>query len=177
MPTAEPNPPSQVAPVPAGTYVVDPQRSEVRFRAKAFGMIWVRGSMPVVEGTVQVTDGRLSGTGEIAADAVDTGVGARDRHLRTSHYLGTKQHPRIQVAADDVAIGSGRADCTVTVRGTAAGVPVEVREITASGDTLRIEGVVELDRTPYPMLPPLAGVSRTVHVEVTVLATRTATGG
>lgn len=174
MSAAEQNQPDQVASstaVPSGTYAVDVQESEVRFRAKAFGLIWVRGTMPIAEGTVRITDGRLSGVGEIAADAVNTRVAPRDWHLRTSHYLGTSKHPRIRVAADDVELSSKRADSVVTVKGTPGTVPVEVREIETTGDRLRIEVAADLDRSPYPMLPPLAGVSRIVHVEVTVRAT------
>lgn len=53
MSAAEQNQPDQVASstaVPSGTYAVDVQESEVRFRAKAFGLIWVRGTMPIAEG-------------------------------------------------------------------------------------------------------------------------------
>jgi len=36
--------------------------------------------------------------------------------------------------------------------------------------TLRLEVAGELDRTPLPMLPPLAGVSRIVHCHLVVEA-------
>jgi hypothetical protein len=35
----------------------------------------------------------------------------------------------------------------------------------SSATTLRLEVAAELDRTPLPMLPPLAGVSRIVHCQ------------
>jgi len=35
---------------------------------------------------------------------------------------------------------------------------------------LHLEAAVELDRSPFPMLPPLAGVSRRVRIELIVVA-------
>lgn len=158
-------------PIPAGSYRADPQRSELRFRAKAFGLLWVRGTIPAVEGTVRIENGRLSGHGVIAASKVDTGLGARDWHLRTSHYLHTSAHPTIALEVDDADITAGRVDCAVTVRGTTSTVPMTIEKLEVTDGDLHLQAGVELDRTPFPMLPPLAGVSRIVHIGLTVVAT------
>ncbi len=84
-----------------GEYEVDLAESELRFKAKAFGVMWVRGRMPVVSGALEVESGRLPGWGAIAADAVKTGIGSRDWHLRTSHYLATSKHPTIRLEVSD----------------------------------------------------------------------------
>ena len=55
--------------IPDGDYVVDVTRSELRFRARAFGLVWVRGRMPAVEGAVHVREGVFSGDGVRAAGA------------------------------------------------------------------------------------------------------------
>jgi polyisoprenoid-binding protein YceI len=88
-PPAHDAPGRDAATIPAGTYQVDPARSELKFRAKAFGLMWVRGRIPVTSGTIRITEGQLEGSGEIGAAEIDTGLAARDWHLRTSHYLHT----------------------------------------------------------------------------------------
>jgi polyisoprenoid-binding protein YceI len=156
--------------LPDGTYEVDPAGSELRFRAKAFALAWVRGSMPVVSGRISIRDGRVSGSGEIAADKVTTGLRPRDWHLRSAHYLGTARHPRIAVSVGDTGLDEGRFPCTVVVRDTPTTVPLDLRSVSFEDGRLRIDAKLELDRTPFPMLPPIAGVSRRVHLELTLVA-------
>ncbi len=161
--------------IPSGTYAADPARSRLSFRAKAFGLIWVRGHMPAVGGTIHVSEGRLRGTGQVAASGLSTGVRARDWHLRTRHYLHTTQHPNIQMSVDDADIASGHADVLVVVRGNPAIVGLELDSMQLSDGTLRLEAHGSVDRSPFGMLPPLCGVSRLVHVTLTVVATPAAT--
>jgi polyisoprenoid-binding protein YceI len=156
--------------LPDGTYNIDPERSQLRFRAKAFALAWVRGTMPVISGCIWVRNGRVSGSGEIAADKVTTGLAPRDWHLRSSHYLGTARHPRIAVSVDDTGLDAGQFPCTVVVRDTPTTVPLDLRAVEIADGRLRIEAHIVLDRTPFPMLPPIAGVSRRVDVELTLVA-------
>jgi polyisoprenoid-binding protein YceI len=158
--------------VPDGTYDIDPEASQLRFRAKAFALAWVRGTMPVISGCMYIRDGWVSGSGEIAADKVTTGLAARDWHLRSSHYLGTARHPRIAVSVGDTGLQTAQFTCTVVVRDTPSTVPLDVRGVQVHDGMLRIECHLLLDRTPFPMLPPLAGVSRRVDVELTLVATK-----
>src|SRR3954454_15258732 len=144
-----------------GTYAIDPDASQFRFRAKDFTRFWVRGTMPIAEGWVKFTDGRVSGNGQIAADRLSTALAPRDWHLRSSHYLHTARHPRIRVSMARTPV-AGPFECTVVVRGTPSTVPLEVRAADIDGGTLRFEGHLLLDRRPFPMLPRIAGVSRLV---------------
>ncbi len=163
--------------IPSGTYQADPARSRLSFRAKAFGLIWVRGQMPAVGGTIHVIGDRLRGAGEVAAGSISTGLPARDGHLRTKHYLPARQHPTIQLSADDADIASGHADARVVVRGNPATVRLELDTVQASNGTLRIEAHGTIDRSPFGMLPPACGVSRHVHVQLTVVAAQAQTSG
>jgi polyisoprenoid-binding protein YceI len=158
--------------LPDGTYDIDPEVSQLRFRAKAFTLAWVHGTMPVISGSIRIRDGRVSGSGEIAADKVTTGLAPRDWHLRSSHYLATARHPRIAVSVDDTGLDAGQFPCTVVVRDTPAMVPLDVRTVEMDDDRLRVECHLVLDRTPFPMLPPIAGVSRRVDVELSLVATK-----
>ncbi len=47
-----------------------------------------------------------------------------------------------------------------------------VRGVEIEGDKVTIRAGVDLDRSPFPMLPPLAGVSRIVQTDLTVVARR-----
>jgi polyisoprenoid-binding protein YceI len=155
-----------------GTYAVDTDASQFRFRAKAFTRFWIRGTMPIAEGSVRFTDGRVSGDGQLAADRLTTGLAPRDWHLRSSHYLHTARHPRIRVSVADSPVG-GPFECTVVVRGTSCTVPLTVDAVEREEQTLRVTAHLLLDRRPLPMLPPIAGVSRLVEIELGILARRT----
>src|SRR3954447_9099958 len=120
-----------------GTYAVDPDASHFRFRAKAFTRFWVRGTMPIAEGSVRFADGRVSGDGKIAADRLSTGLAPRDWHLRSSHYLHTARPPLIHVSVADCPV-AGPFECTVVVRGTACTVPLTVDAVELDAETLRV---------------------------------------
>lgn len=174
MSELQPSAPLVAASIPDGMYLADAERSSLSFRAKAFGLVWVRGTMPTVEGAVRIENGRLSGTGVIAASGVDTGLAPRDWHLRSSHYLKTAAHPTIALEVHDADMAAGYADCIVTVRGTSSVVPLRIEQLEVADGALHLQAGVDLDRSPFPMLPPLAGVSKIVHIGLTVIATKEA---
>jgi polyisoprenoid-binding protein YceI len=158
------------APPPDGVYDVDPERSRIQFRAKAFTMAWVHGSMPAVGGTIRIADGRVSGAGELAADQITTGLAPRDWHLRSSHYLHTARHPRIRVSVDNGPIGATTLPCTVVVRGIPCVTNFTIGAVEYTQGALGVDGRLVLDRTPFPMLPPIAGVSRLVEFDLSIRA-------
>lgn len=161
---------------PDGVYDVDPEGSRLQFRAKAFAVAWVRGTMPIAGGTIRIGNGRVTGVGELAADQVSTGLGPRDWHLRSSHYLHTATHPRIQASVDNAPVDATLIPCTVVVRGASWVTPFEIGTVERTGNVLRVDGRLVLDRTPFPMLPPIAGVSRLIHLDLSIQATRRSAG-
>ena len=112
------------ATIPAGAYAIDPERSTVTFRAKAFGLMWVRGRIPLLEGSITISDGGITGTGLLAADRIGTALAPRDWYLRSAHYLHTDEHPTICVAIDGADLSSQSVPCEVTVRGGHGSRPV-----------------------------------------------------
>ena len=147
-------------------YDVDPDRSSVRFRAIAFGLIPVNGILPVEQGTVLVSGSTVQGSGELAANRVDTRMAPRDWHLRTKHYLHSAEHPRVAVALEQADVSRAEQTCSVTVRGVTHPVPVRVSRFDHDRAELHATLATTLDRTPFPMLPLLAGVSRRVELEI-----------
>jgi hypothetical protein len=60
----------------------------------------------------------------------------------------------------------------VVVRGTSCTVPLTIDVVELDEEVLRVTGHLLLDRRPLPMLPPIAGVSRLVEIELELLARR-----
>lgn len=158
--------------VPDGAYVVDPKLSRVAFRAKAFGVKWVQGKIPVTEGELTVSENHVRGIGRLSADRIDTGLKPRDWHLRSSHYFHTAQHPTIAVAIDNMSLRRGEHPCEVTVKGVVSRGELSLETVQSVNNELHIEATMTLDRTVYPMLPPVAGVSRLAFLDITVIARR-----
>jgi hypothetical protein len=61
--------------------------------------------------------------------------------------------------------------CTVIVRGISCVTTLEIDAVDYTGDLLSVDGRLVLDRTPFPMLPPVAGVSRLVELDLSLRAT------
>jgi len=158
--------------VPDGTYVVDPKMSSVTFRAKAFGVKWVHGKIPVADGEITVSENHVSGKGQLSADRIDTGLKPRDWHLRSSHYLHTAQHPTIAVTINNMSLVRGRHPCEVTVKSVVARNELWLETVQSTNNELHVEATMTLDRTVYPMLPPAAGVSRFAFLDITIVAQR-----
>lgn len=133
--------------------MADSARSQLSFRARAFGLIWVHGHMPAVGGTIHVSEGRLRGTSDVAASRISTGLRARDWHQRTRHYLHAARHPDIQLAAD-ADIASGHADFRVIARGKPASIGLELDSARVGDGILRLQAHGTIDRSPFGMLPP-----------------------
>jgi polyisoprenoid-binding protein YceI len=156
--------------IPSGRYVADPALSELRFRAKAFGLMWVDGRLPVVDGTFRVATGRLAGEGTVSAAKVDTGLAPRDWHLRTSHYLSAKKYPTISMSVADAALAADVVELQIHVRGHPSAVELRIDEALVNNGRLRLQAHGTIDRSGLGMLGPWAGVSRLVRVTLTVVA-------
>lgn len=80
----------------AETYRIDPAHTSVGFAVKHFGINLVKGHFTQFEGALVMEDGKLSAArGTIQAASLNTGVEARDDHLRSADFLDTATHPKI----------------------------------------------------------------------------------
>ncbi len=160
-----------VVPFPDAKYVLDAERSTFGFRAQAFGLFWVTGTLLVREGTASITDGVIQAEGVADAGSVSTGLGVRDRHLRHRHYLDSAAHPDIRLVFSAVPIAAKEVDAQLSVRGKWVHVrfDVEAFDIEPEGAlTARLTGA--FDRRPLGMLPPRTGVSRRIQLTFDVVA-------
>jgi polyisoprenoid-binding protein YceI len=84
--------------VPAvGRWVIDPVASHVAFSVRHVGLAKVRGRFTDVAGAIEIADDpeASSVTVDIAAASVDTGLTARDEHLRSADFLEVDRYPRL----------------------------------------------------------------------------------
>jgi polyisoprenoid-binding protein YceI len=103
----------------AGDWSLDPRKSSVRLKSKAFGLP-VTGVFREVTGTGTVSPGgEVSGAVTVAAASIDTKNVRRDRHLRSADFFDAGSHPDLTVAVDGIRpSGQGVAVTgALTVRG------------------------------------------------------------
>jgi polyisoprenoid-binding protein YceI len=83
-------------PIPAGEYKIDPAHSVVGFAVRHMEIAWVEGRFKDFEGTIRYDDKDVTKSSvEFAAKvtSIDTGVEARDKHLRTADFFEVEKYP------------------------------------------------------------------------------------
>ncbi len=80
------------------SWIIDNVHTHIGFSVRHMMVTTVRGQFRQYRGTVSIdpTDfSRSSFEGEIDVGSIDTGVGQRDDHLRTSDFFDAPNHPKI----------------------------------------------------------------------------------
>ena len=82
---------------PAGDYALDQAHTSVEFVVRHMMISNVRGRFGEVWGTITVDEvpERSHVEVQITAASLDTGIGERDRHLRSSDFFDVERHPII----------------------------------------------------------------------------------
>ena len=78
------------------TYAIDPQHSQVDFGIKHMGISNVHGRFAIKEGTIDLDPANPADSSVMATidvTSVDTGVAARDGHLRSPDFFDTAKFP------------------------------------------------------------------------------------
>ena len=89
--------------LPTGTWSVDPAHSGVEFSVKHLGIATVRGVFREFEGTVDFReDGTAEAHGSVSASSLDTGVEARDAHLRSEEFFDVEAHPKLSFESTEI---------------------------------------------------------------------------
>src|SRR6516162_1692936 len=101
----------------AGSWALDPSKSEIRLRSKSmWGLVPVKGVFTDVSGTGTVSpSGAVSGTITVAARSIDTKNKKRDKHLRSADFFDADNHPGITVSVDGIAPSGAGAQVTGTL--------------------------------------------------------------
>ncbi len=87
----------------SGSWEVVAERTTASFTVRNLGLIRVRGTITVDEGTVTVEDGQpVQARATLDAGSVSTGIRKRDADLAGRRFFATARHPSIHVVVDDV---------------------------------------------------------------------------
>ena len=86
------------APVPAGEYKLDPAHSVIGFSIRHLEISWVEGRFKDFAGTIRyddkdVTKSSVEFSAKVAS--IDTGVEARDKHLRAADFFEVEKFPEM----------------------------------------------------------------------------------
>lgn len=137
-----------------GTWRLDPAHSELTFTVKHLMISKVRGHFRSFDVTIVTAEDPAESTIEATVDvaSVDTGVEARDAHLRTSDFFLADEHP--QMVFRSTGIETDGEDFTITGELSLRGV---TKPVTLTGE---LGGVVT---DPYGQTK--AGATATTKID------------
>jgi polyisoprenoid-binding protein YceI len=161
-------------------WTVDPSRTIVEFEVEhLWGLHTVHGHFTRFEGTY--VRGPIGSTLELLVDAasVDTGIAARDEHLRSWDFFDVVPNPHVRFAATDVTErGEGQLHVRGTLEAAGRSVPLELAAaVRTIGSELEIEATTTVDQRQFGMSDgPLGNVRppTTLHVQARLVAEQTA---
>jgi polyisoprenoid-binding protein YceI len=125
-------------------WTADPTRTTVEFEVEHFwGLHTVRGRFRRFDGSYVVGPAGPEIELTIDAASVDTGISARDRHLRLADFFDVAEHPLVRFTSTRVnGLGNGRVHVSGELEAARARVPL------AFDASVRvIDGELELDAT------------------------------
>jgi polyisoprenoid-binding protein YceI len=144
--------------LPTDTWVVDPDHTTIEFRVKHVGLARVRGVFHRFDGALAVgEDGAASLSGTVDAASLDTGVAARDEHLRSADFFDVDNHAHIAFSARSIeTLGEEglRIVGDLTIRGVTRSIEL-TGEILGTGlddagaERLGLELATVLDRRDF----------------------------
>lgn len=97
------------APIPSGEYKVDPAHSVIGFAIRHYEISLVRGRFKDFTGTIRYDEADVSKSSvEFAAkiESIDTGVDARNAHLRTADFFDATKYPDMTFKSTRVERGA-----------------------------------------------------------------------
>ncbi len=135
--------------LPAGTWRVDTDGSEVAFTARTLlGLVPVRGLFERFHGELLVAaDGASSGALVVETASIQTGLARRDRDLRGQRYFDAERHPEMVFTLAQITPAPAQElDVSGTLEVCGKHVAMSFRaQAIAHGDHLHIEGSVSVD--------------------------------
>ncbi len=152
-------------PASVGVWNVDPDRSEIGFTAKSmWGMAPVKGRFTAFDGDGQITTGQtVFGRIDIHTASLNTKIGIRDKHLRSSGYLDAEKYPDISVVVTGVDAIDGDTvglRAQLTVKGTTAPMPLQTTVTVLDDGAVRLRTQATIDRKEFGVDGNLIGMIR-----------------
>jgi len=138
----------------AGVWDLVPDRSAITFKVRnMWGLVNVKGRFTDFTGDGQLTGkGAVFGRVDIRAASLDTGIGRRDKHLRSADFFDVDRFPEISVVVTALQPTKGNgADvrANVTIKGITAELPLPVTISELDDGSIRITGESTFDRARF----------------------------
>jgi polyisoprenoid-binding protein YceI len=147
----------------AGSYVLDPETSTIRFATTHVFGAAVLGGFALVDGQVDVGQRPEDTMVQVALDAgsIDTGLKLRDAQLRGKRFLDADRLPFLTFSSTQLSGGPGswRLPGVLAARGTSSPTVVLLASIapTESGFTSRATARVDTRDFGLPSVPGVLG--------------------
>jgi polyisoprenoid-binding protein YceI len=137
----------------AGSWTLEPARSEVRLSSRAmWGLAPVKGVFRQVTGGGTVSpSGEVTGMITVAAGSVDTRNRKRDDHLRSSDFFDVANYPDLTFTVGSVEASDVGAKVTgaFTVRGQTRPVTLDAKLTGGDGGELLLDGEIHVNRAEF----------------------------
>jgi polyisoprenoid-binding protein YceI len=142
----------------AGVWNLVPDRSSVTFKVKnAWGLLNVKGRFTEFSGDGQLTGaGAVFGRVDIQTASLNTGIGRRDKHLRSADFFDVERFGEMSVVVTAAHPTQGppkgkAADlqANFTIKGITAALPLPVTVTELEDGSIRISGETKVDRSQF----------------------------
>jgi polyisoprenoid-binding protein YceI len=139
-----------------GVWNLDPNRSAITFKIKnMWGLANVKGRFTEFGGDGQLTGkGAVFGRLDIQAASLSTGIGRRDKHLRSADFFDVERFGEISVVVTAVEPTKGNAAdlrANFTIKGVTAPLPLPVTITELEDGSIRISGETKVDRAHFDL--------------------------
>lgn len=167
---------------------IDSSHSEIEFAVRHLLISNVRGRFSRWSGAIEVPDGdwaRATINVVIDASSIDTGIAARDAHLRKAEYLDIERHPEITFRSRLVTPavdGRRRIVGKLSIKGHTSPVTLRVEEPRSTrdpwgNDRAAFSARATFDRRDFGITGNLAldsgvVIGKRIEVEIDVVAVR-----
>ncbi|OJZ75375.1 hypothetical protein BRW65_05680 [Mycobacterium paraffinicum] len=140
----------------AGVWNLVPNRSTIGFKVRnMWGLVRVKGRFTEFSGDGQLTGGgAVFGRLDIRAASLDTGIGRRDKHLRSADFFDVERFGEISVVVTAVHPTKGKAAdlrAALTMKGVTAPLPLSATITELDDGSIRIAGEAKVDRTQFDL--------------------------
>lgn len=128
--------------------------SEVKFTIKNFGLN-VNGSFKGLQGKIAFDPGKLAAASiNVSVDAatVNTGNGARDKHLKKEEYFDISNHPKLAFVSSKLSAGAVAGTYNLQGTLTIKGISKQINfpfTATAIANGYRFEGKFKINRRDF----------------------------
>jgi polyisoprenoid-binding protein YceI len=140
----------------SGVWNLDRDRSAVTFKIRnMWGLLNVKGRFTEFGGDGQLTGkGAVFGRLDIRTASLSTGIGRRDRHLRSADFFDVERFAEISVVVTAVQPTRGNAAdlrANFTIKGVTAPLPLPVTITELEDGSIRICGETKFDRAQFDL--------------------------